>query len=524
MAALAGMSLEEMMAVLATVSRKFPINEAVTSLAMFLHALIEPQDDAAQAAKELGVDFGMERFQAEGLVAILQDLENATIGQASSLAGRVRGFRALGAILTDETKGVEDLKEMMNAGGAATEAYDKVQGTTTERLRRLKARVDELSLAVGERLVTAFDDASARIGPALEDAGKQFRALWNTVKELMPDLGDTLNLDFAGMIEAGIRAVPRFVASLITGLMQVYETITDLIDALTAQWSATVAAVKVMWTGSFPEIGAALGEALTSAITEALDALEKRFAGSFLGRVLAGTEATVAGIEGVFTTIGEAGIAVQEFLSGLTRPPANWRGTPTGAGPVPVPATPFSELATVVEPSLYERATEAYRAEIEKLKKENPKLAESWSEAFGKALQDAMRNAIKPETRPFAELLARLFFKIPASVRGRIGQFFDLMQKQYLAEQPPTKGRYLKDGPADPEIQKERAKREAELRSNIAEKVFAPRATFGVPMGMMRFPFALTGGGKTQEAWLAKIAQNTRETYMAIDKKGGLAP
>ena len=173
MAALAGISLQELGAALSTATRATGnIAEATTGLRALLQALIDPQDKAAQMARQLGIDMSVARVRTEGLAAILEDLSKANLRAQVTLGGSIRSFSLLGPLLLNVQGFQEDLNLLMNAGGRAAEAYGKVVNTLGVRFKQFKERVTVALVAIGAFSVKVWDRVAT-----------DMRAVWAAVED-----------------------------------------------------------------------------------------------------------------------------------------------------------------------------------------------------------------------------------------------------------------------------------------------------------------------------------------------------
>lgn len=195
MAALAGISLQELGAALSTATRATGnIAEATTGLRALLQALIDPQDKAAQMARQLGIDMSIARVRTEGLAAILEDLSKANLRAQVTLGGSIRSFSLLGPLLLNVQGFQEDLNLLMNAGGRAAEAYGKVINTLGVRFKQFKERVTVALVEIGAFSVKVWDRVATdmrAVWAAIEDDVQ--RALGRINKQMQAALGPAAN-------------------------------------------------------------------------------------------------------------------------------------------------------------------------------------------------------------------------------------------------------------------------------------------------------------------------------------------
>lgn len=139
-ASLAGLKFEELSAAIATMTRAGHNTwMTMTSLMGLLQAILDPQEDAIEVAKRYGIELSARALKEKGLLHILRQLQGASVEDLNAIAGRIRGFKALAALVADQTGYEKDLALTMNATGLAGEAAAKNVDTLANRWQRLKA-------------------------------------------------------------------------------------------------------------------------------------------------------------------------------------------------------------------------------------------------------------------------------------------------------------------------------------------------------------------------------------------------
>lgn len=127
LAATAGLSLEEMGASLATMTRAgISTDQAVTSLRATMNAFLKPSNDAQKAAKELGVELSSSTLRTEGLLSVVNKLSGASTEQAARIFGSIRAFKGMATILQQTEGFMFDVDFITNRTGKTQEAFNKI--------------------------------------------------------------------------------------------------------------------------------------------------------------------------------------------------------------------------------------------------------------------------------------------------------------------------------------------------------------------------------------------------------------
>lgn len=160
-ASTAGLSLEEMGAAIATMTRaglKTPI--AITSLRATLNSFLKPSEDGAKAARELGFELNTATLRAIGFDGVLRKMKNATAEQIAAIVPSSRAIAGFAAALKNASGYAYDLNFMMNRAGLAGQAYAKMTDTVAYSLRQLWQALKIISVNVGSRFAQDIKDLS----------------------------------------------------------------------------------------------------------------------------------------------------------------------------------------------------------------------------------------------------------------------------------------------------------------------------------------------------------------------------
>ncbi|HPD32465.1 MAG TPA: phage tail tape measure protein [Phycisphaerae bacterium] len=165
-AASAGVSLEELLAAVATLTRgglRAPL--AVTSLRALINAFRKPSEEGKKAAAELGFEMNVTTLHAQQLSGMLRILAKASNEQLAAIFQNVRGLTGL-AVALEQAGGVaEDVGYIMESSGADLEAYSKMADTAAKQFERYHEAMKDVRVTIGE----AFAPALARGSKAMAD-------------------------------------------------------------------------------------------------------------------------------------------------------------------------------------------------------------------------------------------------------------------------------------------------------------------------------------------------------------------
>lgn len=191
-ASTAGLSLEETLAMVATVTR-VGVNpyQSTTAVLGLLRAFLKPTKDGirvfkkyADAAGEVNNQLGTTALRHLGLVKIFKILKDATPEELTDVFPNIRGLKALAAGMQNLKDQAYDLNLMFRSGKMTEEAYAKMKDTLAHKLKILKQRIEVVAIVLGEKFMPMIEkvanwlmDVADRISN-LSDAQKENIASW----------------------------------------------------------------------------------------------------------------------------------------------------------------------------------------------------------------------------------------------------------------------------------------------------------------------------------------------------------
>lgn len=192
-AAVAGLSLDELGATIATLTRAgLSTSEAITSVNGVLRAFLKPTDEAKELAHSLGFVLNTATLQSEGLYGVLQKLKGLSPEDLSVLAPRIQGLRGFSAALQQLEGYATDLQFMLNSLGMTQAAYDKNTATLTHSMDRAKQSFVFLGREIGLILAPAVEKISKFIislTKNLREWSKEHKALTTIIVSFTAAIG-----------------------------------------------------------------------------------------------------------------------------------------------------------------------------------------------------------------------------------------------------------------------------------------------------------------------------------------------
>jgi len=150
LANVAGLSLDELGAAIASVTRVMPTEIAITGIRSVINAFINPTPKAIEAAKSLGLELSVAGLRAEGLSGALEKLKYASAEQIAEIIPNVRGMAAFAAALKQAEANVKDMETMLESAGLTEEAFEKQTNTLNHALEKTNQLFKDLKVSAGE--------------------------------------------------------------------------------------------------------------------------------------------------------------------------------------------------------------------------------------------------------------------------------------------------------------------------------------------------------------------------------------
>jgi len=161
-----GISFSELTASIAALTTQgLSTASSVTGVRAVLTAVAKPTKEAADLAKELGLEYDTTALASQGLAGFLDNVAEATNGNKEQMAQLFGSVEALNAVLAFSGGAGQQfdtiLGQMENSTGAADEAFKKMSESLSQRwnvaLATAKAEGEEYGELMAKGLVPAFE-------------------------------------------------------------------------------------------------------------------------------------------------------------------------------------------------------------------------------------------------------------------------------------------------------------------------------------------------------------------------------
>ncbi len=164
LAASAGVTLEEMGAALATLTRAgLSTEEATTSLVAVISGFLKPADESAKLAKKLGIELNAAGLKSEGLLSVFEKLEGLDTETIANLFPNIRAVKGILPIINNLKSFSKDVEDLRNRAGATDRGFESLVKT----LGFLGSRVKQVGTAIVRSLGAALADSVKKAGEAL---------------------------------------------------------------------------------------------------------------------------------------------------------------------------------------------------------------------------------------------------------------------------------------------------------------------------------------------------------------------
>lgn len=218
-----GVSLEEILAATAAMTKNgYQTGVSMNALKAVMSAVIKPTSEAAEAAKEMGLQFDAAALRSKGLIGFLEDVAAKTGGSEDKLAKLFGSVEALGGVMLLTGTAADDfndaLSQIGDSAGALNAAFDTRTSSRAEQMAMALNRAKNAAIEFGQTLAPYIDrGASAIEGLAKWMDGlseSQKTALINTVAWTV---GISAGLSIVGKLIANIKKIVSAVSLLAKG-------------------------------------------------------------------------------------------------------------------------------------------------------------------------------------------------------------------------------------------------------------------------------------------------------------------
>ena len=282
-AAETGVSLNELGAAIAILSRTQSASQSMIGLNQMLNSLIKPTLQAAAEARKWNIELGASALQAKGFTATLQELHDKVGGNVEALEKMFGNIRAGRAVLSLTGRQFDNfmttLREFELGAGTGEEAFTKQIDTAYKDLVRLRAQTEKTLIQIGS------------------DIEPVTRSVYGLAEAVMKGFGDTKPLSrYATYIYIVVTALRALKKELYDIRAAIHNVATGATGAASSAQSA--AASRSGAPAANAAIAATARDAAVKAERKALNrklqSAQRGVRSSFRGLLSAGEKAQVA--------------------------------------------------------------------------------------------------------------------------------------------------------------------------------------------------------------------------------------
>ena len=229
----AGVSFEEVGGALGFITRSgVSTDEAVTGLRALINGIISPSEGAANAARQLGINFSTAAIRAEGFAGFLGQVRQATGGSEVALARLFPNIRALNAAVQITGGNFETferiLGEVQNSAGATADAFETISQNLDFRLSQRAQEFRNFFLIVGRTAVQTFGNATAAAIPSIEQIIQGFISVGEAINRFVIAPAELIFNAF----RVAFNGVNNLVGQFVAGIGQRLLPIADVLEQI----------------------------------------------------------------------------------------------------------------------------------------------------------------------------------------------------------------------------------------------------------------------------------------------------
>lgn len=195
LAAQVGLSFNELAAMYTEAVKKIKPHIVSTGIRGIVTAMLRVSKgtgEAADKARELGIEFDISALKSKGFKQILSDIIEKTKGNEAALMElfpNVRGLIGLLAVMTDEGEGFnKTLYEIENSLGNNTKAFKTMVETTESQMAILRNNIMAKFKPLGDSMLRTMNDIASGINQVMSGVRDEFSDLERSYSELTDTL------------------------------------------------------------------------------------------------------------------------------------------------------------------------------------------------------------------------------------------------------------------------------------------------------------------------------------------------
>ncbi len=215
-AATAGVSLNELGAMLATLTRNgVGTEEAITALNAIISTFLSPSQEAVEIADRFKIALSSTTIQSEGLLGVFKKLAGLPPDVIAKLFPNIRALKGVLPAIRNLEGVEEDLALLANSAGMTEEAYSKLAGTLTGTFNKLREAIKQAAAEIG----AALEEDLSEAGQTIEEISVYVAEWIKTHQGLVIVLGKTaVALAAVGGALLAVSAVAKTAAFALGGV------------------------------------------------------------------------------------------------------------------------------------------------------------------------------------------------------------------------------------------------------------------------------------------------------------------
>lgn len=209
-AATAELSLNELGASVAALTRVSNTRNAITYFNNMLTKLIKPTKEARLAAANLGIELGLDAVRAKGFTALMQEIREKTQGSQQALTALFPDIRGMRAALQLLNRGWGDFSNMLgifsNKAGIADEAFQNLEEDLNQQLGALPVTFNKIKIAAGGTITNTLT-LGGTLAPLIRDFNTMDESGQKLAGGIALVVGSMVTMKIAGLTLNTVRAM-----------------------------------------------------------------------------------------------------------------------------------------------------------------------------------------------------------------------------------------------------------------------------------------------------------------------------
>lgn len=258
-AATADLSLNELGAAVASLTKVNSTRNAITYLNNMLSKMIKPTKEARLAAANLGIELGLDAVRAKGFTGMMQEIQEKTQGSQQALLALFPDLRGQRAALQLLNRGWDDFNKQLgffaNKAGIADEAFQNLEEDLNQQLGALPVTFNKIKIAAGDT-ITNILTLGGTLAPLIRDFNNMDESGQKLAGGIALVVGGLVTMKIAGLTLNTVKAMEiRNNAIILEQQKQERRNRAALTMAVAREAAAKKAAAAVTMPGVIPAAG-----------------------------------------------------------------------------------------------------------------------------------------------------------------------------------------------------------------------------------------------------------------------------